>query len=88
MGGQKRFLARRWYSNSSKNYAQNRGVKNRINLLYLCSMVKVESYRYRDSDVVYSKELWYDVSNQVFYGVNDGVFGTGIVVNGVAIIRK
>ena len=51
-------------------------------------MVKVESYRYRDSNVEFSKELWYDVSNQVFYSAKDGFFGTGMVINGVAIIRK
>ena len=51
-------------------------------------MIKVESYRYRDSKVEFSKELWYDVSNQVFYSANDVVFGTGVVINGVAIIRK
>lgn len=52
-------------------------------------MVKVNRYK-RDADekgVIYSKDLWYDVSNQVFYDKNDGIFGVGIVRNGVACLR-
>lgn len=43
--------------------------------------------RYSRNGVMYDMELWYDVSNQVFYDVNDSVFGVGIIRGGVAYLR-
>ena len=52
-------------------------------------MIKVERYTRIDDATKreYSKDLWYDVSNQVFYDKEDTVFGVGIVRNGVACLR-
>ena len=52
-------------------------------------MVKVERYTKIDdiSGVEHDKELWYDVSSQVFYDKNDVAFGVGIVRYGVACLR-
>lgn len=53
-------------------------------------MIRVDRYKYDDDikKVIHTKELFYDVSNQVFYDKNDGKFGVGIIRNGVACIRK